>query len=72
MDASNISFRKWYIAVLFVSATKKGFSLLEIQHQMRHKRYQSVSEMFYKIRAEIGKRDDIYLSDDMWEFDEGN
>ena len=72
MEASNMPFRKWYIAMLFVSATKKGFSTLEIQRQMGHKRYQPVWEMVHKLRAAMGKRDDMYTLDDMIEFDEGH
>lgn len=72
MEASNMPFRKWYIAMLFVSATKKGFSTLEIQRQMSHKRYQPVWEMVHKLRVTMGKRDDLYTLEDIVEFDEGH
>ena len=72
MEASNMPFRKWYIAMLFVSATKKGFSTLEIQRQMSHKRYQTVWEMVHKLRVTMGKRDDLYTLEDIVEFDEGH
>ena len=67
-----MSFRKWYIAMLFISATKKGFSSLEIQRQMGHKRYQPVWYMVHKLRAAMGKRNDLYTLEDIVEFDKGH
>ena len=72
MEGSNMPFRKWYIAMLFMSATKKGFSASEIQRQMGHKRYEPVWAMLHKLRDSMGKRDDLYNLTDIIEFDEGH
>ena len=33
-------FKKWYIAMMFMSAKKKGVSAAELQRQMKNKRYE--------------------------------
>jgi len=34
MENSNLSLRKWLVAITFISATKQGFSALELQRQL--------------------------------------
>lgn len=51
-------------------ATKKGFSCLEFQRQLGLKRYQTAFSMMHKIRAVMGKRDDLYFLNGMVEYDE--
>lgn len=72
MEASNMPFKKWYIAMIFMSATKKGFSTAEMQRQMKHKRYEPVWAMVHKLRVIMGKREDLYKLTDIIEFDEGH
>ena len=72
MEASNMPFKKWYIAMMFMSATKKGFSTSEIQRQMKHKRYEPVWAMVHKLRKSMGQREDLYKLNDIVEFDEGH
>ncbi|MBA3682418.1 MAG: IS1595 family transposase [Bacteroidetes bacterium] len=72
MESSNMPFKKWYIAMMFMSATKKGFSSSEIQRQMKHKRYEPVWAMVHKLRKAMGKREDLYKLNDIVEFDEGH
>lgn len=72
MEASKLPFKKWYMAMIFMSATKKGFSTLEIQRQIGHKRYEPIWAMVHKLRTVMGKRDDLYKLTDIVEFDEGH
>ena len=58
--------------MMFMSATKKGFSSAEIQRQMKHKRYEPVWAMVHKLRSVMGKREDLYKLTDIIEFDEGH
>jgi hypothetical protein len=68
MENSNLSLKKWLIAITFISATKLGFSVLELQRQMEFSRYQTVLDLYHKIRAIMGKRDDKYSLEDMVEY----
>lgn len=71
MENSKMSFKKWYGVMAFMSCTKKGFSTLEIQRQLGHKRYNTIWKMVHKVRKSMGQRDDRYILKDMVEFDEG-
>lgn len=71
MENSNLSLRTWLLAMTFISATKKGFSALELQRQMGHTRYATIFELLHKLREVMGKRDDLYTLEDMVEYDEG-
>lgn len=71
MENSNLSLRKWAMALTFISATKQGFSALELQRQMGFTRYQTVFNLYHKVRVFMGKRDDTYKLEDMIEYDEG-
>jgi hypothetical protein len=70
MENSNLSLKSWLMAITFMSATKQGFSALELQRQMGFTRYQTVFELCHKIRIVMGKRDDEYKLVDMVEYDE--
>tara|TARA_R110002020_G_C16129661_1_gene761026 strand:+ start:109 stop:1035 length:927 start_codon:yes stop_codon:yes gene_type:complete len=70
MESSNLSLHTWFTAFLLMSATKKGFSCLEFQRQLGLKRYQTAFDLMHKIRAVMGKRDDLYLLQGMVEYDE--
>lgn len=70
MESSNLSLHTWFTAFLLMSATKKGFSCLEFQRQMGMKRYETAFNLMHKIRAVMGKRDDLYLLKGMVEYDE--
>lgn len=70
MENSNLSLRKWLMAMTFFSATKQGFTALELQRQMGFSRYQTVFDLCHKIRVIMGKRDDEYKLEDMVEYDE--
>jgi len=71
MENSNLPFRTWYLAILFMTATKKGISACEMQRQLGYKRYMTVWSLMHRIRVLMGKRDDIYKLTGMIEFDEG-
>lgn len=70
MQASKLPIRKWYLAMAFMSMTKKGLSACELQKQLKHSRYESIWRMMHKIREAMGKRDEKYQLEDMVEFDE--
>jgi hypothetical protein len=71
MEHSNMTFHKWYLAMLFMSFSKKGMSALELQRQLNHSRYESIWFMMQKIRKTMGKRDNMYTLEGSVEFDEG-
>lgn len=72
MEDSKLPFMKWYMAMIFMSSTKKGFSASEMQRQIGHKRYEPIWLMIHKLRTVMGKRDDLYKLIDIIEFDEGH
>lgn len=70
MQNSNLTLREWLTAITFFTATKQGFSALELQRQMGFSRYQTVFDLCHKIRVLMGKRDSEYKLEDMVEYDE--
>lgn len=70
MENSNLTLRQWLMATTFISATKQGFTALELQRQMGFTRYQTVFDLCHKIRVIMGKRDNEYKLEDMVEYDE--
>ena len=71
MENSKLPFRYWFIAMHLLTATKKGFSTLEIKRQLGHKRYQPIWEMVHKLRSVMGQRDSLYQLESIVEMDEG-
>lgn len=71
MESAKLPFRTWYLAMAFMSYSKKGISATELQRQIGHKRYEPIWAMMHKIRQAMGNRDAIYRLSDMIEFDEG-
>ena len=70
MENSKLPIRKWYLAMAFMSYSKKGISAKELQRQLEHNRYESIWTMMHRIRKAMGQRDDRYNLEDMIEFDE--
>ncbi|MFT4678433.1 MAG: hypothetical protein ACI9RU_001024 [Litorivivens sp.] len=70
LEYSKLPFRYWFIAMHLISPTKKGFSSLEMQHQIGHKRYEPIWAMMHKIRSVMGKRDEKYQLEGLVEADE--
>jgi len=70
MQSSKLPFRKWYLAMAFMSFSKKGISACELQRQLDHSRYESIWALMHKIRQAMGKRDDTYTLTGEVEFDE--
>lgn len=71
MENSRLSFRTWFMIMLFMTSTKKGMSACELQKQVGHQRYMTIWKIMHRIREIMGKRDDLYKLHDMIEFDEG-
>lgn len=72
MENSNLPVRKWFMAMAFMSFTKKGLSATEMQRQLGHKRYEPIWLMMHKIRKAMGNRDSMYTLEGSVEFDEGH
>jgi hypothetical protein len=70
MECSKVSLHNWLLAFIFMSATKKGFSCLEFQRQIGLTRYETAFRLMHKIRVMMGKRDSLYILNDLIEFDE--
>lgn len=71
MENSNLGYRVWLWGLYLMSLTKKGFSALEMQRLIGHKRYEPIWLMMQKIRISMGHRDDKYTLDGYVEMDEG-
>jgi len=71
MHHSKLPFRYWFVAMHLLTSTKKSFSALEIQRQLKHKRYQPIWEMLHKLRNAMGNRDGQYSLAGQIELDEG-
>ncbi|MFT5158014.1 MAG: transposase-like protein [Bacteroidia bacterium] len=71
MQSSKLPLRTWYLAMAFMSFSKKGLSANELSRQLDNKRYGTVWKLMHKIRSGMGKRDAKYKLDGMLEFDEG-
>jgi len=70
LENSKLSYRYWFMAIHLITSTKKGFSALEMQHQLGHKRYEPIWAMLHKIRSVMGKRDDEHYLEGRVEIDE--
>jgi hypothetical protein len=70
IENSNLTLRKWLIALTFISPTKQGFTALELQRQLGFTRYQTVFDLYHKIRVIMSKRDNDSKLEDMVEYDE--
>jgi len=70
IEHSNLPIRTWYLAMAFMTYSKKGISAAELQRQLNHSRYTTIWSLMHKIRSAMGKRDDLYDLRDMVEFDE--
>jgi hypothetical protein len=71
MHNSKLSFQYWFMAMVFITSTKKSFSAKEVQRQIGHNRYQPIWEMMHKLRSVMGLRDDLYVLTNEVELDEG-
>jgi len=71
MEHSNLSFKSWLFCMKYMTMTKKGVSAKEMQRLLGFKRYEPVWFMLHKLRAVMGKRDDLYTLNESIEIDEG-
>ena len=71
MEGSKVSVRTWYLAMAFMTFSKKSISASELQRQLDHPKYDTVWRLMHKIRHAMGKRDALYQLDGAVEFDEG-
>tara|TARA_B110000046_G_scaffold39778_1_gene43894 strand:- start:119 stop:589 length:471 start_codon:yes stop_codon:yes gene_type:complete len=71
MEHSNLPVRTWYLAMAFMSFSKKGISAIELSRQLGKHKYDSVWKLMHKIRNAMGQRDSRYNLSGEVEFDEG-
>jgi hypothetical protein len=71
MENSNLGYRVWLWGLYLMSLTKKGFSALEMQRLIGHKRYEPIWLLMQKVRICMGHRDNKYSLDGFIEMDEG-
>lgn len=71
MESANLPVRTWFLAMAFMSFSKKGISASELKRQLNHNRYESIWSMMHRIRDAMGERDALYTLGGMVEFDEG-
>ncbi|HCI58415.1 MAG TPA: IS1595 family transposase [Bacteroidales bacterium] len=71
MKASNLLFSYWFIAINFLTSTKKTFSAKELQRQFGHKFYEPIWFMMHKLRVTMEARDSKHKLDKIVELDEG-
>jgi hypothetical protein len=70
-ENSHIPLSLWFKIIHLISSTRKTFSALEIQHQLKYSNYETIWEMLHKIRWAMGERDKKYNLDSFLEIDEG-
>lgn len=71
MHDSKLPLRTWYLAMAFMTYSKKGMSAKELQHQLGHSRYDTIWSLMHRIRNAMGNREALYTLEGMVEFDEG-
>lgn len=71
MEYSKLSVQTWYLAMAFMTFSKKTISAAELQRQLSHPKYDTIWRLMHKIRDAMGKRDGLYQLEDEIEFDEG-
>jgi len=69
MQGSNLPVRKWYQAMVYMTANKKGISAKEMQRQLKHRRYDTIWSLMHRIRNAMGNRDDQYSLNGIVQFD---
>jgi hypothetical protein len=70
LEASNLPFGYWLIAIHLITFTKKSFSSLEMQRQLGHKQYKPIWGMLHKLRIVMVNRDDRYKLEGLVELNE--
>ena len=49
MEGSKVSVRTWYLAMAFMTFSKKSISASELQRQLDHPKYDTVWRLMHKI-----------------------
>ena len=71
LENSQLPYLLWFKAIHLLSATKKTFSALEVQRQLKYDRYEPIWNMLHKIREAMGRRDCRYKLSEYIEIDDG-
>jgi hypothetical protein len=65
MQGSNLGLYQWYLAMAYMSFSKKGISASELQRQMGIRNYDTVWSLMHRIIRAMGDRDSLYGLSDM-------
>jgi len=71
LHGSKLPFRYWFMTMHLLTSTKKTFSALEVQRQIKHKYYKPIWILMHKLRVAMGNRDAQYDLEGLVEMDEG-
>jgi len=71
LQNSNLPYMTWFKAMHLLTTTKKTFSALEVQRQLKHNSYEAIWKMLHKIREAMGRRDSRYRLTEYIELDDG-
>jgi len=70
MEGSKVPVRTLYLAMAFMTFSKKTISAAELQRQLNHPKYDTVWRLMHKIRSAMGKRDALYQLEGSIEYDD--
>ena len=70
MEGSKVPVHTWYLAMAFMTFSKKTISAAELQRQLNHPKYDTVWRLMHKIRSAMGKRDALYQLEGSIEYDD--
>jgi len=70
MESSKLPFQYWYISIHLLTVKNEDISVLELQRQLGHKRYEPIWYLLHKIKLVMGKSNQQQQSNDSLELDE--
>lgn len=70
MQGSHLPFKKWYLAMAFMTAENQGISAKEMQRQLKHRRYDTIWSLMHRIRNAMGNRQDQFTLEGIIQFNE--
>ena len=60
MEGSKVPLHTWYLAMAFMTFSKKTISTSGLQRELDHPKYDTVWRLMHKIREGMGKRATLY------------
>jgi hypothetical protein len=71
MEQSNLPLQVWFMTIHLMTSIKKSFSCLELQRQLGFNRYETIQNLMWKIRSNMGQREMKYKLSGQIELDHG-